>query len=79
MDTYAPKYNNLKRAGFSSGYTNNEKSLSKISSRIITLETINNMRDSVQSEKKKIKISKAIGIPVKVLNMYSVKKVKIFI
>jgi len=73
INIYAPKYNILKIAGSSLGYIHNKKSLSKISSRKISEETINNMRDRVQSENTKIKISRAIGIPVKVIDMDSKK------
>ena len=69
IDTYTPKYNILKIAGTSSGYTHSQNSLSKISSRKISEETLNNMRDRVQSENTKIKISKAIGIPIKVIDI----------
>ena len=78
LDTYTPKYNIFKIAGSSLGYKHNEDSLSKISSRKISEETLNNMRNRVQSTNTKIKISKAIGIPVKVIDINN-EEVRIFI
>lgn len=77
LDIYAPKYNILKTAGSSFGYIHKENSLLKISSRIISEETLNKMRNRVQSENTKTKISKAIGIPVKILDKSS-EEIKIF-
>ena len=81
LDTYKPKYNILKPAGSSLGYVHNESSLAKIRTRVVPEATLNKMRSRVQSEQTKAKISKAIGIPIKVIDvnneeitLYSSKK-----
>jgi len=68
LDTYSPEYNILKIAGSSQGYIHNENSLMKISSRQISEETLNKMRSRIQSPETKIKISKAIGLLVEIIN-----------
>jgi hypothetical protein len=78
LDTYRPKYNILKIAGSSLGYKHNEDSLLKLSSRIISEETLDKKRNRIQSENTRAKISKAIGIPVKVIDMEN-EKIIIFI
>jgi len=69
LDTYKPIYNILKTAGSSLGYVHNETSLSKMSLRVVSKATLNKMKQRKQSEQTKDKIRKAIGIPVKGLNM----------
>jgi len=69
LDTYKPIYNILKIAGSSLGYVHNETSLAKMSLRIVSEATLNKMKERKQSEQTKDKIRKAIGIPVKVLNI----------
>lgn len=69
LDTYKPIYNIIKIAGSSLGYVHNEISLAKMNLRIISEATLNKMKERKQSEQTKDKIRKAIGIPVKVLNI----------
>ena len=69
LDIYKPIYNILKIAGSSLGYVHNKTSLAKISSRIVSEATLKKMRQRKQSEQTKDKIRKAIGIPVKVINI----------
>ena len=69
IDTYKPVYNILKIAGSSLGYIHNETSLAKMSSRIVSEATLNKMKQRKQSEETKDKIRKAIGIPVKVIDI----------
>jgi hypothetical protein len=69
LDTYKPIYNILKIAGSSLGYVHNETSLAKMSLRIASEATLNKVKQRKQSEQTKEKIRKAIGIPVKVLNI----------
>jgi GIY-YIG catalytic domain-containing protein/NUMOD1 domain-containing protein len=69
LDTYKPIYNILKIAGSSLGYVHNETSLAKMCLRIASEATLNKMKQRKQSEQTKEKIRKAIGIPVKVLNI----------
>ena len=64
LDIYKPIYNTLKIAGSSSGYVHNETSLAKMRSRAV-------------SEQTKDKIRKAMGIPVKVINIDN-KKITIY-
>jgi hypothetical protein len=71
INIYSPKYNILKKAGSSQGYIHTKESLIKISSRIISKETLNKMRNRVQNDITKAKISKAIGIPVKIIDTYN--------
>jgi hypothetical protein len=69
LDTYKPIYNILKIAGSSLGYVHNKTSLAKMSSRVVSEATLEKMKQRKQSEQTKDKIRKAIGIPVKVLNI----------
>jgi hypothetical protein len=69
LDTYKPIYNILKIARSSLGYVHNEISLAKMSSRVVSEATLNKMKQRKQNEQTKDKIRKAIGIPVKVLNI----------
>lgn len=59
----------MKIAGSSLGYVHNKTSLAKMSSRIVSEATLKKMRQCKQSEQTKDKIRKAIGIPVKVINI----------
>jgi hypothetical protein len=69
LDTYKPVYNILKIAGSYLGYIHNETSLAKMSSRIMSEVTLNKMKQRKQSEETKDKIRKAIGIPVKIIDI----------
>src|SRR4051812_25033562 len=64
LDLLKPEYNILKLAGSSYGYKHNEVSLIKFRTRVVREETLSKMKARIQSENTKIKISKALGIPV---------------
>jgi group I intron endonuclease len=69
LDIYKPKYNILKIAGSSLGYKHTEGSLSKLRSRVVSEATLEKMTNRVQTEETKLKISHAIGISVKVIDV----------
>jgi group I intron endonuclease len=69
LDTYKPVYNTLEKAGSYLGYVHNETNLAKMSSRVVSEVTLKKMRYRKQSEQTKDKIKKAMGIPVKVINI----------
>ena len=69
LDIYKPKYNILKTAGSCLGFVHTENSLSKLRSRVVSEETLELMRKRVQTEQKKKKISHAIGICIKVIDV----------
>jgi excinuclease UvrABC nuclease subunit len=77
LDTYKPIYNILKIAGSSLGYVHNKTSLAKMNSRLVSELTLNKMKQRKQSEQTKDKIRKAIGIPVKVINIEK-EEIKIY-
>ncbi len=68
LDKLKPQHNTLKQAGSSYGYKHRKESLLKISNRTVSLTTLANMRNRIQTEKTKNKIKKSIGIPVLVVN-----------
>lgn len=81
LDIYRPKYNILKTAGSSLGYLHTETTLSKLKSRKVSEDTIEEMKNRVQTEQTRDNIRKAIGILVKVFDitkeeiaLYSSKK-----
>jgi group I intron endonuclease len=69
LDTYKPIYNILKIIGSSLGYVHNKISLAKIHSRFVSKATFNKMKQRKQSEEAKDSFYKAIGIPVKVMDI----------
>jgi hypothetical protein len=71
LDTYTPKYNTLKIAGSSLGYKHTEDSINKLKSRIVSEKTLSKMRNRIQSIFTRAKISKAIGIPVQVIDTHN--------
>jgi hypothetical protein len=68
--------NILKIAGSSYGYKHSKASLIKLRLRVITKNTLDKMRTRIQSEDRKIKISKALGINVIVTDIYKENVVK---